>query len=214
MDSLSTRISTLSKTRRRRHGVGLVELLIALAISAALLVSVAVAVDASFKAYAVNQDQAQLMQRARIAMNRMVTYIRGTDDHLPKSDTAYDDFIHGKVTSDNAIEMLLDSSHGISFRQSGTQLQMVSFWFSGATQVYGTPRTLLEGVGTADFVVKFEPQRSAKAVKTGNPLCDQLKRATISLTVRPATTTTVAGEDSSDQPVTLSACVMPRKNIW
>ena len=44
----------MKKILIKRRGVGLIELLIALSISAILLTATAVAVDASFKAYAAN----------------------------------------------------------------------------------------------------------------------------------------------------------------
>lgn len=198
----------------RRKGIGLVELLVAMAISAALLTSVAMAVNASFKAYAVNQSQGQLMQRARMAMNRMVTYIRATNEHRPDDDAALDNFESGLITSAGSIRMMLDSTSGMIFRQTGNELQMVPFSVAGNTLTEGNPRTLLHGVGTSDFRITFEPQRSAVSVKTGSPTYDQLKRASIVLTVRPTSNTSVKGEEQQGQTVTLSASIMPRKNIW
>lgn len=198
----------------RRRGVGLVELLVAMAISAALLTSVAMAVNASFKAYAVNQSQGQLTQRARLALNRMVTYIRATNEHRPDDDDALDDFEAGLITTAGSIRMMLDSSNGMIFRQSGSELQMVPFTVAGNTLTEGTARTLLHGVGTNDFRITFEPQRSAVSIKTGNPTYDQLKRASIVLTVRPTVETSVKGEELEGQTVTLSASIMPRRNIW
>lgn len=199
--------------RRRRRGVGLVELLVALAICAALLTAVAVAVDASFTAYGENQTQAQLLQRARMVMNRITTYIRGTTQHLPDDDEAQDDFQAGLVTTASAIRMMLDSTNGVIFRQSGDELQMVPFTISGSSLVEGTPRTLLKGVGENDFRITFEPQRSAQAAKIGGPY-DQLKRASIVLTLRTDAGTTLTGEDTAGQTVTISTSVMPRRNIW
>ena len=69
--------------RFRHRGVGLVELLVALAISAALLTAVAVATDTSFRAYAVNEEQSNLLQRGRLGLNRLITYIRICKEHQP-----------------------------------------------------------------------------------------------------------------------------------
>jgi Tfp pilus assembly protein PilW len=193
--------------------MGLIELLVALAISAALLTSVAVAIDASFKAYAANQTNAQLMQRARLAMNRITTYIRATNQHLPDDNTAQDQFESGLVTQASAIRMMLDTTNGVIFRQTGQELQMVPFTISGGTLNEGTPRVLLEGVGSGDFTIRFEPQRSTQSAKVGGRY-DQLKRASISLTIRPTAKTTVTGESTSGEAITLSTSVMPRKNIW
>lgn len=204
------------RAKTRRHGVGLVELLVALSISAAVLTAVAVATDASFKAYGANQREAQLMQRARVAMHRITTYIRGTDLHLPDDDDAQELFEKGQIATASAIRMMVSSSQGVIFRQQDNELQMVPFTIAGNVLTEGTARTLLTGVGTGDFQITFEPQRSAQAVKIGglSANCDQLKRASIILTVRTDASTSAAGEGTQDAAVTLSASVMPRKNIW
>jgi prepilin-type N-terminal cleavage/methylation domain-containing protein len=198
---------------QRRRGVGLVELLIALAISATLLAAVGVAVHASFKAYAVNQSQAQLLQRSRLAMNRMLTYIRSTSMHLPDDDDAQTEFEEGRVVHAGAIRMMLNASGGVIFRQNGNELQMIPFTVAGGSFIEGTPRTLLDGVGANDFDITFEPQQSAESIKTGGKY-DQLKRASITLTVRPADSTRVIGEAEEGARITLSTSVMPRQNMW
>src|SRR5262245_35586852 len=121
--------ATVRGGRNRRRGVGLVELLVALSISAALLTSVAVALDASFKAYSINQQQAQLMQRARLAMNRIVAQIRSTESHAPYTEALYDSFSTGHVVTDVGIQMMLDDTNtdGIAFYQAGTQLMRRPF---------------------------------------------------------------------------------------
>ncbi|HMB96451.1 MAG TPA: prepilin-type N-terminal cleavage/methylation domain-containing protein [Tepidisphaeraceae bacterium] len=199
--------------RHRRRGVGLIELLVALMICAALLTAVAMAVDASFKAYGVNESQSQLMERARLSMNRMLTYIRCTNQHLPDNDTAQTNFQNGLITQADSIRMMIDSVNGIIFRQSGTALLAVPFKITGATLTEGTPRTMLQGVNAGDFTITFEPQRSAQSIKTGGKY-DQLKRASIALTVRAAAKTAVAGEEISNESITLSGSVMPRPNMW
>jgi prepilin-type N-terminal cleavage/methylation domain-containing protein len=199
--------------RHRRRGVGLIELLVALAICAALLTAVGVAMDASFKAYGIDESQAQLMERSRLAMNRMLTYIRSTNQHLPDDDASQTNFQNGLITKASSIRMMIDATHGIIFRQSGTTLQAVSFTINGAALTEGTSRTLLNGVNAGDFTITFEPQRSAEAIKTGGKY-DQLKRASITLTVRAATATAVTGEEVQNQSITLSGAVMPRPNMW
>jgi prepilin-type N-terminal cleavage/methylation domain-containing protein len=199
--------------QHRRHGVGLIELLVALAISAALLTAVAVATDASFKAYGINETQAQLMERSRLAMNRILTYIRSTNQHLPDDDASQTKFQSGLITQCTSIRMMIDATHGIIFRQSGTTLQAVSFTIAGATLTEGKARTLLAGVNAGDFTITMEPQRSAEAIKTGG-VYDQLKRASITLTVRAAAATAMTGEDLANQSITLSGSVMPRPNMW
>jgi len=204
----------LKKLRRGRRGVGLVELLVALAISAALLTAVAVAVDTSFKAYAVNQSQAQLLQRARLALHRMVAYVRTTTQHRPDDDAVLDSFEQGLVCNASSIRMLLTDTTGVIFRQSNNQLQMVNFHIEGNVLVEDSTATLLNGVGANDFRIVFEPMRSAAQIRSGNPAYDQLKRASILLTVRPSTNTSTTGEEANSAPVTVSTSVMPRRNFW
>jgi hypothetical protein len=110
--------------------------------------------------------------------------------------------------------MLLDASKGVIFRQSGDELQMVPFEISGNTLTEGAARTLVQGVGTNDFRITFEPQRSAAAIKTGSTGYDQLKRASIVLTAHPTATTALKGEQAQDISVTQSVSIMPRRNIW
>ncbi|HVT90164.1 MAG TPA: prepilin-type N-terminal cleavage/methylation domain-containing protein [Tepidisphaeraceae bacterium] len=201
------------RTNARQRGVGLVEVLIALAISATLLTAVAVAIDASFKAYGVSESQAQLLQRGRLALNRITTYIRSTSQHLPDDDTAQTNFENGQIVQASSIRMMLDATNGVIFRQSDDELQMVAFTIAGSTLTEGTARMLVKGVGTNDFSITFEPQRSAQAIKTGGKY-DQLKRASINLTIRPNAQTAVVGEEMQNETVNLSASIMPRKNIW
>jgi type II secretory pathway component PulJ len=201
------RHSVLAPPRIRRRALGLVEMLIALSICAALLTSVVVALNASFQAYAANQQQAQLMQRARLAMNRIVSYIRSTDTHAPPSDDAFNQFKTGHVVEDNGIEMMIDNTNGLAFQQKEDRLEMIPFTISGGVQTYGAPHTLLDGVGEGDFVVRFQPLEASSTLK--------LKRASIKLTVRTGPTQHLTGESPHpDGSVTLSMSVMPRKNLW
>jgi type II secretory pathway pseudopilin PulG len=186
--------------------MGLVELLVALAISAALLTSVAVALDASFKAYAVNQQQAQLMQRARLAMNRIVTQIRSTESHAPYTDTLYESFRTGHVVTDLGIQMMLDDTNGIAFYQAGTQLIRRPFKLVAGAQQWGDAHVLLEGVNAGGFTISFQPLEGSRDPK--------LKRATITLTVGQSDNTTLNAEDTHADAVTLSTSIMPRKNLW
>src|SRR5213595_1529027 len=89
----------------KRRGVGLVELLLALSISAILLTATAVAVDASFKAYAANQEESSLLQQGRMALNRMVTSIRTSDSHAPNDAKLLTDFKSGLKTTGTGIAM-------------------------------------------------------------------------------------------------------------
>jgi prepilin-type N-terminal cleavage/methylation domain-containing protein len=210
---MSRPIPPIPGRRRIHRGVGLVEMLIALAISAALLASVGVAIDASFDAYAINQSQAQLDQRARLTMHRVTSTFRTAAHHEPDDASARAEYEAGLVTETDAVRVYDDEFSGTIFRVSNGALVMVPFVASGGSVSEGTPRTLLSGVSTGDFRVTLEPQRSAQSVKVGGTH-DQLKRASVTITARPGDATTLEGERRTGQPVTLSTSIMPRRNLW
>ncbi|MGH7180057.1 MAG: PilW family protein [Tepidisphaeraceae bacterium] len=189
---------------RFRHGLGLVELLIALAISAALLTAVAVSTDASFKAYAINQEQASLMQKARLTMHRLSTYIRICKEHGPVSGALQTQFAGGSVVTDTGIAMFTDSDSLLDFTYDATNQRVI-------LTENGNQHALVDGV--IAFTVKMEPMQSAAALKTGGGF-DLLRRATIVLTVRTSGQQADVNEFSQAQTLTLSASVMPRRNSW
>lgn len=189
---------------RARHGVTLLELLLALSISAVLLVATAVATDASFRAYQTNQEQSTLLQRSRIAIDRLTTIIRTTKDHLPYSTTAAANFKSGQTVSDIGIDL---------FDVNGVE---TDFHYDAPTQrilaVVGG-KTYVLASGVTAFSIKMAPMRSANSLRTGGAW-DLLQRATISMTVRTGGNTSTASETTNTQTVTLSASVMPRRNTW
>ena len=72
--------TTLRRGRVRRRGFNLVEVLIALAITATLLTATLAALDASFRAYQATTEEVSTQSIGRIVMHRMLTLIRtGTD---------------------------------------------------------------------------------------------------------------------------------------
>ncbi len=197
------------QVRRRgqvsRRGLAVVELLISLAISGMVLAAVAVAVDACFRAYSVNQEQSDLMQRARLGMHRIITTIRTTDAHQPLSRDSILAWKAGLVVTDTGIEMIDANERPITFRfdPAGGRVLAVD----GAGNEY----VMLRGVRR--FEIKFEPLRSEEAARTGGPH-DKVLRATVLLTVQTTGNASDIDETIAAQAVTLSSSVMPRRNIW
>jgi prepilin-type N-terminal cleavage/methylation domain-containing protein len=68
---------------RRMRAFSLVEMLIALAISAALLAATLVALQTSFRAYQVTTDQASTHAVGRLVLHRMTAMIRSGQDFRP-----------------------------------------------------------------------------------------------------------------------------------
>jgi Tfp pilus assembly protein PilE len=190
--------------RRGRSGLVLIELMIALSISAALLVATAWAVDASIRAYQINQEQSALIQRARVALYHMTTSIRTTDAHVPDSASARSDFTSGLVVTDTGISMYDLNNQVLTYRYDAINQRLLAI-------TGGQTYTMAEGV-TA-FSVKMEPMRSDESVRTGGAW-DLLRRATITLSVRSNSKTTVGGDSTGQQVLTLSASTMPRQNAW
>jgi hypothetical protein len=190
---------------RLRRGVGMVEMMLSLAISASVLLSVAYAIDVSFKAHAINQEQWTLMQRNRLAMHRILSQIRVTADHQPVSLAAIADFTAGRITSDTGIVMLDEFDNLITYKYDSTN-KMVS-----CMDAMGNEYVLVRGV--ENFRIKFESMRSPESIRTGGGH-DLLMRATVLMTVRTSDQNADVDERAADQTVTLSSSVMPRRNIW
>jgi hypothetical protein len=203
------RASSLALPRRsshsRRHGIGVVELLISLAISATVLAAVAYSVDMTFRAYSINSEQSDLMQRARLAMYRLTTTIRTTGAHQPLTAAALTDFKLGLLTSDTGITMLDANERPVSFKLDPAQAKLL------AIDSNGTEYTLVRGV--EKFEIKFEPLRSQESMRTGG-VYDRLLRATILLTIHTTGNNADVDEKVGGQSVTLSTSVIPRRNIW
>ena len=185
--------------------MGLVELMIALSITAAVLTAVGAGVNASFKAYSINQEQTRLTSAARIALHRITSQIRTTVAHQPVTPARVTDFGNGLVTTDAGIALFTEDDHEILFSYDAPSKQI------RAVDAVGNVRILLRGVQA--FAVKFEPMQSRTSKKTGG-IYDQLFRATITLTVATDGNSPDLDESVAAQTVTLSASVVPRRNLW
>lgn len=194
----------IGHSRRTRRGVGLVELLIALSISAALLTAVGAATHASFKAYAINAEQASLMQNARLATNRIVTYIRRYKEHQPLTAAKITNFSTGQIVTDTGISMLNDDGAQIDFSYDAVNKRVL-------VKEGGKTHVLLHGV-TA-FQVTLEPMKSSASIKAGGSF-DLLRRASVLVSVKTSGNSADMNESTDSQTVTLSASIMPRRNAW
>ncbi|CAN5643123.1 hypothetical protein BH09PLA1_BH09PLA1_25070 [soil metagenome] len=197
--------SVRARSGFRHRGVGLVELLVALAISAALLTAVAVATDTSFKAYAINEEQSNLLQRGRLGLNRLLTYTRTCKEHQPINATQINSFAAGTTVIDTGISMFNDAGQQIDVDYDATN-HRVLMSVDG-----GTARVLARGV--IAFQVKMEPMKSPAATRSGGNF-DLLRRATILLTLQTSGNLADMNEVEDGQIVTLSSSVMPRRNAW
>jgi len=189
---------------KHRRGAALLELLIAMSIGATLLLATAAAVNAAFVAYQTNQEQSSLLQRTRIAMERITTVIRTTKAHNPDSLSAATLFKSGQTVTDTGIDLFDVNDVETIFRYDPTNKQILAI-------IGGNTYVLLNSVEL--FQIKLEPMRSAESQRTGGPY-DLLQRATILITVRTSNSTNASIETTGRQRLSLSASVMPRPNTW
>src|SRR5437016_6556243 len=187
-----------------RSGLGLVELMISLAITASLLTATAVALNGTSMAYKVNEEQASLIQATRLTLNRIVSGIRTTKLHSPHDTTLAASFNAGLIVTDTGMDMLDANNVQITYSYDPAAQQV------NAT-VGGVKHTLASGV--TSFFITFEPMKSPESIRTGGPF-DWLQRATITMSIKTAATTAQSSETTGKLTITLSASVMPRRNTW
>lgn len=194
--------------RGQRRGFNLVELLIALAISAALLAATMVALDASFTAYQSTTEWASTHTISRLTMHRMMALIRTGVTFGPVPINPNDSLVQ-----ENYIEIIMPSAQYVKLEWVETpdadHPVGNALWVQVDTD---PPRLLLEGV------VKQEAMDPDTGLPVPVPpftmeyeLGRKLFRATIDLMVIPDDNQSVTMDgDNSDQIIRLVASVTPR----
>ena len=181
--------------RPRRRGFNLIEVLIALAITATLLTATLAALDASFRAYQATTEEVSTQSIGRIVMHRMLTLIRtGTDfgpfPEDPRVTTIQSDFIQFRTQNEEVMTISWDRNR-----------KQLLYELEGQAAV-----ELLDGVvGTTDaqgilqspFTLSYENGR-------------QLYRATIDLTVEPNEVIQLDIEGDRARTIRLVGSAMPR----
>ncbi|MBL0926864.1 MAG: prepilin-type N-terminal cleavage/methylation domain-containing protein [Phycisphaerales bacterium] len=184
---------------RGRRGFSLVEMLIALTISATLLTAALVALDASFKGYERTSDSASTQVVTRIAMDRILGLIRTGTDFGPLPDNILDnqrnpiradyfEYVSGRDAAGNPSEITrvehrwpgraalrrswpaAGSPPPLGFQPSGAG----ALWLVRINVASGTTQEsmLLEEVRRAEFELAFE-------------IGPKLTKATVDITVEP-----------------------------
>lgn len=197
----------MRKEPYRRHGVAmgrgftLVEVLIAVMISAVLLVATAAVLRASINSFTANQASADTLQRARITMMRISQQIRAGTDHLPATSAKQAGFLSGSTVTDSGISFVDDRGQDIDYLYDPIAATLSIRVNSG------TARRLASNVST--FSVRMVPMRSPSAIKTGG-VYDEVERITVTLSVNAV----VDGNEMQGQSVTLSESITPRARLW
>ena len=189
--------------RRIRRGFSLVEMLIALAITATLLTSVFVALDASFTAYQRTTEVASTHTICRLTMHRMLTLIRTGSEFGP---------FPSNMTEDPVVQ-----SDFMEFYAANGQLMRLE-WIPDEEALYlvqiaedgtETPSLLLEGVTQVDDDGTYIPPFTLEYVKG-----TKLYRATIDLTVIPDDNMSVELDGLNLDVLRLVASAMPRDQAF
>ena len=195
----------------RKRGFSLIEMLIALAISAALLAATLTALQVSFRAYQVTTDQASTHAVGRMVVHRMTTMIRSGEDFRPfppdiRDNEVESDFIEFyHPDTGNLVSVSWDRDSGrLEYRMDN-----------------GVPVTLLEGVVTRTredgsvirpFLLEWEPGRRVYRVTIDLMI---LPDDTISTSADGFATGAVGGSVTEEiRPIRLVASAMPRSAMF
>lgn len=188
----------------RRRGVSLVEMLIALAISAVLLTATMVAINASFKAYADAAEMASSQAATRMVVSRLLTYIRTGTAHgplMPSASATPPVTLSGNQISSNFLELIDPNGNliRVEFRADAQELWLTT---TPPNATVGQSQPLMAGVTNAAFTL--QRRRTDQGLWV-------LDRATVDLTVMPGADATLALENGPPTPIRAIASTMPRK---
>lgn len=215
--------------RAARPGLSVVELLIALAISAMLLTATMVATDACFKAYADASEQFSTLAASRMVTNRLLAMVRTSTAHgplVPQAATQVtltdpdDSSKHytatiGAVTLD-ADNVTLHSPYIEMLDPTLTDFKIAYLTYvdsAGTTRhelwLFRTPNG---GTTTAQPLLTDVSNCAFTCVRTRTPRnVWYLLRATMDLSVQPGQDNTLAMENGTVEPVRFFASTKPRK---
>ncbi|MEO1235304.1 MAG: prepilin-type N-terminal cleavage/methylation domain-containing protein [Planctomycetota bacterium] len=194
--------------RMCRRGLSLIEMLVALAISAVLLTATAVAIDTSFTAYAIAAESASTQTSTRMVINRLLTLVRTNVAHGPltAADAALEPtesvtFVTSRIIESSYLELLDGDGDTIkiSYDAPNQRLMLTRTPSSGATP---TTQPILGGVTTCTFHLR---------VRLDNDGIEVLERGSIDFTVQPDGDATLDLEDGNIPPVRVIASTKPRR---
>lgn len=165
------------------RGFSLIEMLVALAISALLLTASLAALDASFRSYKVTTDSASTHVVSRIVMHRLMTMIRTGQDFAPFPADVFNPNQNPMIS--NFIEFVSVDDPANNFRQvtrleavpdpngpiGSLMLQLILENDNNGT-ITREERPLIRGLLDATFTLEYVPG-------------PRLSRATVDLTIMP-----------------------------
>ena len=205
MSPVTTTRIRRAPARGSRRGFNIVEMLIALAITAVLLTATMVALDASFKAYQSTTEVASTHTISRMTIHRMQALIRMGQDfgpfpNDPTITTIESDFIEFATPDDPPQVMALeydinDEALYIVLDPGPDETRYVLL--EGVIPQYDPPTSTAEDDRIMPFTLEYEQGR-------------HLYRATIDLTVVPDDNMSVELDGNNVDVLRLVASAMPR----
>jgi len=190
------------RSRGRCGGLSIVEMLMALAITAMLLTATMVAIDASFRAYAAAAESASTQTATRLVLNRLLTLVRTSVAHGPLEPDAKSAWDPARPdTLQSSYLTLLDAKGRlvtVEYDQPNERLMATFTLPDGTSQT----QPMLGGVTDAQFFIHRRLDASFVWV---------LERASIDLTVVPDQDTSLSMESADTQAVRVVASTMPRR---
>ncbi|MCZ6811585.1 MAG: prepilin-type N-terminal cleavage/methylation domain-containing protein [Planctomycetota bacterium] len=190
--------------RTARRGFNLVEMLIALVITATLLTATMVALDASFMAYQATTEEASTHTISRLIMNRMLTLIRTGREFGPFPVNPQDSLVQ-----DDFIQFLTPNGEVLELRWVEVEEALYVIRDPGGLNEW---HLLLEGVVRQD-----DPNNPGDYIRPFTleyKLGRRLYRATIDLTVVPDDNMSVTLDGDNQRVIRLVASAMPRTEVY
>lgn len=196
---------------RRRRGFNLVELLIALGISAALLTSTMVALNACFIAYQTTTEEASTHTVARLVMHRVLTLVRTGTAFGPLPENPLDE-----VVATDSVEFTDPDGHVITLTFDEEHSQLLYQVDDGDQVVLlgGVIRTV-DAAGEGDAEDGDEGEAAQVAAFTLEyEKGTHMRRFSMDLTVIPDDNQSTKFDMGVMKPIRLVASSMPRAETW
>ncbi len=221
--------------RPRNHGTTLVEVLVALAVTATLMLAIGAALFTLVRAHRINEQNAITMAKARLVLNSMLHRMRMTGAIQPHDDALLDRYnandrkpqvVHGK-TVDGGILDKTGAKMSIKVAKKLEQLAdddpqkigQLDFDYEYNASKHeltlkaqgGKKQLLMNNV--TDFEVRFYPTRSPEAVASGGPY-DVVEQITVKMTVEPSVAGLSSEGEAAQTAITVYGSAVPRSITW
>lgn len=193
------------RSTRRVSGLSMVEMLIALVITALLMTATMMATDTSFKAYANATAQVSAQASTRLVTQRLMTLVRSSRAHgplTPGSSSVGAVTLSGDTLTGPYLEMIdpQEKLVRIEYRSDAQEVWLVMSSLDGSGK---TEQPLLTQVTAASF--------SCTRRKTNDGLW-VLARGTMNITVTPTANSSIDLERTAAmEPIRVIASTMPRR---